>query len=179
MLFEAPCKTGKLQVDETTVRVSAFGRIVWQTPRAAITRINQQQTGMVTVDLTIFADEVYTASMLTKQNAAKFLALFPNINAVVADQVRGREWYDDPTKLTHLATYTNEKAAQKELEAAAQRGWMPQNTVGTAGHINVGRTAAKVALLGPISLVTGASRSKDKITITYVRTPDWLATHRS
>jgi hypothetical protein len=114
---------------------------------------------------------IRTSAMLTKQNAAKFLALFPTINAVVADRVRGREWYDDPTKLTYLATYTNEKAAQKELEAAAQRGWMPQNTAGTAGHINVGRTAAKVALLGPISLVTGASRSKDKITITYVRTP--------
>jgi hypothetical protein len=65
---------------------------------------------------------------------------------------------------------------QKEVEAAAQHGWMPQGTTGTAGHIKVGSTLAKTVLTGGIGLIVlGANRSKDKITITFVRTPEWIA----
>lgn len=33
----------------------------------------------------------------------------------------GKQWYNDPTILTYVATYTNEKQMQKEIEAAYQR----------------------------------------------------------
>ncbi|HZU01582.1 MAG TPA: hypothetical protein VFA10_18075 [Ktedonobacteraceae bacterium] len=87
-------------------------------------------------------------------------------------------WYKDTQRLTYVATYNTDKDAQQELEAAAKHGWMPQGTSSTEGHINVGRTLAGAALTGGLSLLFGASRSKGKITITYVRTPEWTAKHK-
>jgi len=84
-------------------------------------------------------------------------------------------WYQDAKRLTYIATYKKDKDAQKEMEAAAQHGWTPQGTTATDGHINVGRTMTKLVLTGGLGLMTGASRSKGKITITFVRTPEWLA----
>ncbi len=84
-------------------------------------------------------------------------------------------WYQDAKRLTYVATYKKDKDAQKEMEAAAHHGWMPQGTTTTEGHINVGRTMTKVVLTGGLGLMTGASRSKGKITITFMRTPEWLA----
>jgi hypothetical protein len=86
-------------------------------------------------------------------------------------------WYDDHKKLTQVVTYKNDKEASREAEKAAQKGWTPQGTSATDGHVNVGRTAGKILLLGLPFLVTGASRSKGKITLTYVRTPEWVAKH--
>jgi len=180
MLFDCPCKTGRLQVDETTVQVMApFKRLMWSIPRETVMKITQQK-GLLMVDLTIHTTQnSFSVQMLNKPNAEKFLTLFPEIQAGVQQrqQPRGKEWYYDPTRLTYVASYTKEKEAQKEMEAAAQWGWMPQGTSTTAGHINVGRTMTKFVLTGGIGLMTGASRSKDKITLTFVRTPEWLAQH--
>ena len=82
-------------------------------------------------------------------------------------------WYDDKKRLTHVATYKNSKAAAKEADRAAKKGWMPQGSDTTDGHINVGRTTLKIAALGLPFLITGATRSKGRITLTYVRTPEW------
>ena len=76
-------------------------------------------------------------------------------------------WYDDKKKLTHIATYKNEKEASKDANRAAKKGWMPQGTDATDSHVNVGRTTLKIAALGLPFLITGASRSKGKIIITY------------
>jgi hypothetical protein len=175
MLFDEHCKIGKLQVDDNTIQVVApFKKIVWSVPRAAVTRITQQPSGLA-VDLTIHTTQgVYSAPYVPKRKMPTFLALFPGLEVATA----GKEWYSDPIRLTYIATYTNEQEMQREVESAALNGWMPQNTAGTAGHVNVGRTAAKVALLGPLALIGGASRSKDKITITFVRTPEWAAQNR-
>lgn len=173
LLFHVSCKTGQLQIDETMVRVVApFKKVVWEVERSAVTKIIEQSSTL-TVDLTIItATGAYSAPYIVKRSVEKFLAFFPGLATTMP---QGNLWYLDPTRRTYIATYTDEKTMQSEAEAAAQFGWLPQNTAGTAGHINVGRTAAKVALLGPISLVTGASRSKDKITVTFLRTPEWLA----
>ena len=88
-------------------------------------------------------------------------------------------WYDDNKKLTRVVTYKNDKEASKEAEKAAHKGWMPQGTSATDGHVSVGRTAGKILLLGLPFLVSGASRSRGKITMTYVRTPAWVAKHQS
>lgn len=55
---------------------------------------------------------------------------------------------------------------------------MPQVTSATGGHVNFGRAAGTILLLGLPFLVTGASRSGGKITMTSVRTPDWAAKHQ-
>ncbi len=79
--------------------------------------------------------------------------------------------YDDNRKLTQVVTYKNDKEASKESEKAAHKGWMPQGTSATDGHVNVGRTASKILLLGLPFLVTGASRSGGKITMTNTVSP--------
>src|SRR5712692_3985530 len=84
-------------------------------------------------------------------------------------------WYDDESELAYVATYKNEKDASRDAQSAARKGWMPQGTAATEGHVNVGRTALKVFALGLPFLVTGASRTKGKVTLTFVRTPEWVA----
>jgi len=84
-------------------------------------------------------------------------------------------WYDHPTKLTEVRTYKNQREASRDANAAANKGWQIQGTTATDGHINVGRTVTGAVLTGGLNLLFGASRTKGKITLTYVRTPEWLA----
>jgi hypothetical protein len=89
-------------------------------------------------------------------------------------------WYDDKKKLTHVATYKNEGDATKDADKAAKKGWIPQGTTATDGHINLGRTLTYGALTLGIHTLLGGSRTKGKITISYVRTPEWLeANHKA
>jgi len=87
-------------------------------------------------------------------------------------------WYDDKNKLTHVATYKNEKDAAKEADKAAKKGWMPQGTTATDGHINLGRTITYGVLTLGVSYLLGGSRTKGTITISYIRTPEWLVEHK-
>jgi hypothetical protein len=52
-----------------------------------------------------------------------------------------------------------------------------QGVAATDEHINVGCTALKAFLFAPL-LITGASRTKGNITMTYVRSPEWLAANK-
>ena len=87
-------------------------------------------------------------------------------------------WYEDKTKSTYIATYKDEKAMRREVEAAAKFGWVPQGASGIGGHVNVGRTVSTAVLTGGVSLLFGASRSKDKTTVTFVRDLTWIARQR-
>lgn len=169
MLFNSPCKTGQLQVDETAIQVmTVFKKLVWSVPRNTVTKITQQQ-GMIFVDLNIHTTQgVYPAHRVSKPDAEKFFALFPDLNV----EATGKEWYNDPIKLTHVATYTNEKQMQKDIEAAYQHGWIIQGQSTTDSHINVGRSVTKFVLTGGLGMMTGVSRSKDKTTITFVRSSE-------
>jgi len=177
MLLDVPCKTGKLQVTEDGfIRIQApFNKVIWQTPCQTVTKFTAQPVGM----LGAFTVLVHTTGgiqqieMVAKQNFEKLQALFPQ--TPVRTEGKAVHWYQDITKRAYVVTYTKEKEMQKEVEQAAQHGWIPQTSAGVAGHINVGRTATAAALTGGASLLFGASRSKDKITITFVRTPEWLA----
>ena len=88
-------------------------------------------------------------------------------------------WYDDDKRLTYVGTYENPKDATRDANRAAQKGWVPQGTAATDGHINVGRTVTGAVLTGGWSLLFGASRSKGKLTLTFIRTPQWLAERES
>lgn len=87
-------------------------------------------------------------------------------------------WYDDDRKLNYVAVFKDEKEANREIDRASKKGWMPQGVAATDGHVNVGRTATTAVLTVGISLLFGASRTKGTVTITFVRTPDWLKRHR-
>jgi hypothetical protein len=79
MLFNASCKTGRLQVDDATVQVVSFNRVVWSTPRNSVTYIALKK-GAVMADVTIYTEQNhYPAQFLTKQEADRFVGLFPGV----------------------------------------------------------------------------------------------------
>lgn len=177
-MFSIPCKTGKIQLTDDGMLqiVQAFGKILWQAHASTIVGLTTQPGAMMALNVTIQTNQGthYLAEMVTKANFEKLQAVFPHLQA----QAAGKEWYHSPTALTHMAVYTNQKQMQREVEIAGQFGWIPQTSAGVAGHINVGRTTTAAVLTGGASLLFGASRSKDKITITFVRSPQWLAAHQ-
>lgn len=79
MLFDVTCRTGRLQVDEATVRVVSFGKTIWSTPRESLTYIGVTR-GAVMADITVYTiDRHYPARLVTKQEAERFLTLFPGV----------------------------------------------------------------------------------------------------
>ncbi|HVB25786.1 MAG TPA: hypothetical protein VNG51_27865 [Ktedonobacteraceae bacterium] len=80
MLYSETCKTGHLQVDETTVKVmGTFNKLVWSVPRQDVTYIALKKGAMMT-DLTIYtAYNHFPANFMAGQKAEKFLAFFPNV----------------------------------------------------------------------------------------------------
>lgn len=169
-MLSIPCQTGKIVVDATTIQVTQFGRVLWQAPLSAVTGFLAAPDMMMALKVTISTNGYgsYLAEMVTKGNFKKLQAVFPQVQT----QTIGPEWYCNPTTLTHIATYTNEKQMQREIEAAYHYGWQIQGQSGQGGHVNVGRTAGKLLLTGGLGLLTGVSRSKDKTTITFVRSPE-------
>ncbi|GAB6265496.1 MAG: hypothetical protein STSR0001_09410 [Methanothrix sp.] len=95
----------------------------------------------------------------------------------IADALPSDIWYRDATAMTHIASYSNVNDANKEANLAAQKGWMPQGSSTTDGNYNIGAGLGSAFVLGPIGLLAAANKTGGKITITYVRTPGWLASH--
>lgn len=79
-------------------------------------------------------------------------------------------WYRRKRLRAYVAEYENQGQARREANRAAKYGWVVSGVSSTDGHVNVGRTALKVVLFSPLALITGASRTKGKITVTYRRT---------
>lgn len=188
MLLDVTCKAGKLQVSEdgfVRVRQLLTGSIIWQIPCSTITRITSQD-GFAMSSNIIFhtAQGQYQAEMVPKMQTSKIYALFPNLEVGAAQPAYQQQaasvpqqasvptykqaglfhnkWYQDNKLRTYIVTYDDPKQMSKESAEAGQYGWIPQNTISTAGHFKR-------------SFWIGLANSKDKITITYVRTPEWLA----
>jgi len=182
MLLDVTCKTGKLQVSEDGfIRIMApFKRIVWQVPCGAIVRITAKDGFAFSSDITFHTEQAqYQADMVPKMQTSKIYALFPNLEVGATQQPQQQtqqaqgpsykqaalfhnKWYQDGKLRTYIVTYENQKEMSKESAEAGQYGWIPQSTISTAGHFKR-------------SFWIGLANSKDKITITYVRTPEWLA----
>lgn len=175
MLLDIRCKTGKIQLtDDGTLRVqSLFGKTLWEAPAVSVTQFTIQP-GIISSTVTIYtALGDYQAETVANPNLKKLQECFPAVPSVQA----GKEWWHNPIVLTHVATYSSDKEMQRDLEAAYQYGWQIQGQSGTGSHVNVGRSVTKFVLTGGLGLMTGVSRSKDKTTITYVRTQEWLSEH--
>ena len=50
-----------------------------------------------------------------------------------------------------------------------EHGYQIQASAGTGSHVNVGRTVTAALLTGGLSLLFGASRSQQKVTMTFTR----------
>lgn len=175
MQLEIPCKTGKLQItDDNFLQVQQFKKILWKVECSVVTGFSTQPGAMATVNITISTTQgQQIADMVTKANYEKLLAFFPHLQA----EQGGKEWYFDPRATTHIEEYTNLKKMQREVEAASRNGWTLQQQSGVPGKVSVAKIIAGDLLFGPVGALMGAGRSKDKTTLTFVRTPEWIAAH--
>lgn len=75
------------------------------------------------------------------------------------------------TKKVVVRVYKGNETGKMESEIAELlgHGYTIASQTGTGSHVNVGRTVTGAVLTGGLSLLFGASRSKEKITITFVR----------
>lgn len=171
------CKVGKIQLTDTCMLqvVPLFGsKIIWQAPASSIVGLTAQPSSIGAVNVTIQTNQgtYYVAETVSKPNFEKLQAAFPHLQA----QMAGKEWYCNPTALTHVATYTDQRQMQREVEAAAQYGWIPQSQSSQAGKSSAAKVIGGALLLGPVGALAGAaSRGKGTITVTFVRSPEWHA----
>jgi hypothetical protein len=176
MLVDIRCSKGKLQVEEDgTMRVvMPFNKVIWQGHASQVKKISKQTRSMMAVDVTIHMTQGQTlyADIVTNANFAKLEALFPHLQTQI---VAGQEWYHDIRAMTHVQEYRDVKKMSKEVEAAAQHGWMPQTSGAQAGQFSLGKALVGGALVGPIGLFAGAIGNKGKVTVMFVRTAEWTA----
>jgi len=177
MILTIPCKEGNLQVtDDGMLRVvPLFGKKpLWQVAASSVTSFASQPGTMFTLTVTIVSTQgTYTVGMVSKPNFEKLQKAFPS----VAAQSFGKEWYHSPTALTHVATYQGEREMQTDVEHAYQYGWQIQGTTSRSGQMSGSKVIAGAIIAGPVGALIGAKRGKDKITVTFVRTQEWLAQH--
>jgi hypothetical protein len=174
-LLTAEGKNANIELTETSLRINEYKkRLVGynkskidnahEIPREVITRAEASQGNFY-----VFPPEGYPGvdyrGFFQISYDEEYRQGFENI----ADEIglQGR-WYEDNTKLSHIGSYESEELAARDVDRAAKRGWKPLGSSATDGHINIGRTLAR-------GLIFGASRTKGKTTVTYERTPEWLA----
>jgi hypothetical protein len=61
------------------------------------------------------------------------------------------------------------KKLESEIAELLENGYTIASQSGTGSHVNVGRTVTGAVLTGGLSLLFGASRSKEKATITFTK----------
>jgi hypothetical protein len=181
MRFSTTSKLGKIQItdDGYLQQTCSFDKSKsWRVPLAAVTSIE------VTYRLHLMDMLVYTAfsyRIVHTMPSAKlydFLQFFPGIPVTeVKLLVPISRWYADPSQRTHIGVYADTQAAQRDMEAAYRHGWILQAQSTTGGQVSAAKIIAGEILLGPLGALAGATRSKDKITLTFVRSPEWLAAH--
>jgi hypothetical protein len=122
--------------------------------------------GRAGAELDALAAEVLTAVAETGSLVdARRLLSERHASANTAPEVQYLEVEVDPEVL--VKTYGSPRDFEADSKEMIRKGWQPENQSTLAGHINVRRTAARVITAG--FLIGGASRSKDQLTVTWVR----------
>ncbi len=179
LLFKTTCRQGEIKITEITIGVFSFGQTLWQAPWTTITGIEYQSGPMQTVTLAIHSTQGdYTVNMILRRQFDELCTHLPGV--IVTETVtslKPRFWYHDETKLTHIETYETEKDVQRDVESAYQHGWQIQGQIAQVGQISGSKIIAGAILAGPVGAMIGAIRGKGKITITFVRSSEWIAQH--
>lgn len=203
-MFKTTSKQGAFQItDEGVVQVIPLftKQALWSTSISAIQSISVRHGKlMYAIAVHIGNDQFFIVENLNKADMDSIRALLPGVpfneiaelpvpagsTPVVKPARKPQHWYEDESSLTHVATYTKEKEFAAELEIAYQHGWAIQGQNPREGKVSAGKVIGGAliggVLTGGIGLgvgaLIGAKRGKDKITITYVRSTEWLAAHR-
>lgn len=168
MRLDFHCKAGKIQLtDEGVLQVKqAFGKVLWQAPEQNITGFAAQPASMGSLNITIYSTtDVFSTELVSQANYAKLQAAFPHLQSGAA----GQAWYLNQAARSHVATYTDTAQMQREIEAAMRNGWTVTGQSGQSGHVSARKMIAGGILAGGVGALAGAGRSKDTITVTFVR----------
>jgi hypothetical protein len=186
ILLTAEGENGKIELTETSVRFTEYkkGPLEWNPQNCKVHEIPRD--AIISAEV-VLQKELYIflpGDSLGAENYKHFVISF-NENQLTEFENIVEEiglqgfWYEDNKKLSNVLTYDSEEQASIDANKAIKRGWMPQSTFAIDNHINVGRTVAKTTLTGGVGLaVLGASRTTGKVSIIYVRTPEWLKSHK-
>ena len=80
-------------------------------------------------------------------------------------------WYDDTKKTTHVATYKDADAAERERREAEAKGWVVRETATAPERVAVGRAITKGLFTAGTGLLKGRPRKGGKVTVAYGRKP--------
>jgi hypothetical protein len=179
VMFKILTKEGTLQVNDAVIRlVMPFQKTsVWEMPTSQVMKLVRQPEGFAT-NVVVHSSEQPQRVLngMPGKKADELFKLFPGVEQVVMPLAL--HWYQDIRLLARVVTYTKEAEANREVAEAEKYGWQVGDLSTTAGHVNVGRTATAAVLTGGVSLLLGASRSKDKLTIAFARESDWLERYK-
>jgi hypothetical protein len=162
-------KDAKIELTETSLRINEYKKGFMGSDKSKIANVNE-----IPRETIVMAEALQNEFVITLPDGYISISIdvkgghwqgFKNIAEEIGLQ---GYWYEDESKLSHIESYESEERASTDANNAAKKGWMPQSTSATDGHVNIGRTLAR-------GLIFGAHRTKGKFTITYGRTPEWLA----
>ncbi len=95
--------------------------------------------------------------------------LQPKPSVVAAASYRYHWWKNPPSRRisTHIGRYDNAAKMDAEIAIVSTFGWVVKHVATFDSHINVGRTVAPMVLTGGLSLLKGASRTKERYIVTF------------
>jgi hypothetical protein len=171
--FSTTCQYGRLQITQDghlRQTCSYDERKAWSLPMSEFVSFEVKYTPLTasTVIYTAFGYRI--VNHLPREAFRRLLVFFPGRPVTQVQQLTPiARWFLDPEARTHIGEYTDAQVAQKEMEAAYQQGWTLQAQSTTGGQVNVGAIIAGEILLGPLGALAASGRSKDKITLAFVR----------
>jgi hypothetical protein len=173
ILLTAEGNSANIELTKTSLKINEYKKGFMGYDKSKITNVNE-----IPRDTIVMAEALQNEFIITLSDGYIRIPIdvtggywqgFKNIAEEIGLQ---GYWYEDNSKLSHIESYENEEQASIDANKAAMKGWMPQSTSATDGHVNIGRTLAR-------GLIFGAHRTKGKFTITYGRTPEWMAAHNN
>jgi len=114
-------------------------------------------------------------SEVDNENYKIYLVEKPKLVEKYKEGIKNYCWYKDDALMSHIESYESTKQASSSANEAAKYGWITSGTSTTEGHVNIGRTFAGMMMFGELALLAGGSRTDGKVTVSYVRSPEWLA----
>jgi len=170
----ARCDKGKIVIQNGNLDIlQVFGKTYLSIPVASI-------VGFITTSvLTAHNVEVHTTTGVYElKTVSKFSDITSQFPSVPIEDTRAVPWYRSQIARSHVGVYTNQQQMQSEMAQATLNGWQVQGQSAVGGSRSVGAMVAGDILAGPLGALAMSGRSKDKTTLTFVRTPEWLAAHQ-
>lgn len=87
----------------------------------------------------------------------------------VKSAMQAAEQYNNARASVEVRTYSSDREFERDAQSRMATGWRIEGQVAQKGHVSLGRTLLKGNLTLGLGYLSGFSRTKDKITVTWVR----------